>query len=552
MTASDTFDYLILGAGSAGCVLANRLSEDRGNTVHVLEAGPMDRHLMIHIPAGVYHVVKNPAINWNYYSETEPGCEGREIQLPRGKVAGGSSSINSMVYIRGHPHDYDRWSSESGLDQWAYARCLPYFKRCESSDRGENEWRGGHGPLGVTRGTLDNPLFDALWEAGLQSGQGTSEDLNGYRPEGIARLDSTTKNGRRSSAAVAHLRPALPRPNLSLTTNALINRLLIENDRAVGVEYESRGETHQLRANKAVIVSCGAIKTPQLLMLSGIGPADYLKSMNIKTQIDLPGVGQNLQDHLSVVMGFECKKPVTLHHLTHPLKKLQVGTQWLLTRSGIGASNIWEMGGMVYGNQDVDHPNLQYHFTPVYSEWAGRKLKLEQGYQLNCDQLRPLSRGEVKLHSSDPRDRPAAHFNYLNEPYDLRELVEGLKAMQDILTQPAFDPFRGRRITPAPEVLSDRELEAFVRNTATTDYHPCGTCKMGNDEMAVVDQELRVRGVDGLRVVDASVMPDIISGNLNAPTQMIAERAADLIMGKPALPAEHARFHFSEQRGHHQ
>ena len=379
-----------------------------------------------------------------------------------------------------------------------------------------------------------------------------SEDLNGYRPEGIARLDSTTKNGRRSSAAVAHLRPALPRPNLSLTTNALVNRLLIENDRAVGVEYESRGETHQLRANKAVIVSCGAIKTPQLLMLSGIGPADYLKSMNIKTQIDLPGVGQNLQDHLSVVMGFECKKPVTLHHLTHPLKKLQVGTQWLLTRSGIGASNIWEMGGMVYGNQDVDHPNLQYHFTPVYSEWAGRKLKVEQGYQLNCDQLRPLSRGEVKLHSSDPRDRPAAHFNYLNEPYDLRELVEGLKAMQDILTQPAFNPFRGRRISPAPEVLSDRELEAFVRKTATTDYHPCGTCKMGNDEMAVVDQELRVRGVDGLRIVDASVMPDIISGNLNAPTQMGAERAADFIMGKPALPAEYARFHFSEQRGHHQ
>ncbi|HCF72795.1 MAG TPA: choline dehydrogenase, partial [Gammaproteobacteria bacterium] len=311
------------------------------------------------------------------------------------------------------------------------------------------------------------------------------------------------------------------------------------------------GTTHQLRANKAVIISCGAIKTPQLLMLSGIGSADYLKSMNIRTQADLPGVGQNLQDHLSVTMGFECKKPVTLHRLTHPLKKLQVGAQWLLTRSGIGASNIWEMGGMVYGNQNVDHPNLQYHFTPVYSEWTGRKLELQQGYQLNCDQLRPLSRGEVRLRSSDPRDRPAVYFNYLSQPHDLRELIESLKAMQDILAQPAFDPFRSRRISPAPDVTSDRELEAFVRSTATTDYHPCGTCKMGDDEMAVVDQALCVRGVDGLRVVDASVMPDIISGNLNAPIQMIAERAADYILGKPALSAEYARFHFSDQSGDH-
>ena len=546
MAEDKLFDYIILGAGSAGCVLANRLSEDPALDVHVLEAGPMDHKLMIHIPAGVYNVYKDPSINWNYNSESEPECDGRKIQLPRGKVIGGSSSINSMVYMRGHPLDYDRWAQTPGLKAWRYAQCLPYFKRCESSDRGENEWRGGHGPLGVTRGHLENPLFDALWEAGQQSGQGTSEDLNGYKPEGIARLDSTTKNGRRSSAAVAHLKPALTRPNLSLETGTLVNRILIENKRAVGVEYVSRGNTRELRAAKAVIVCCGAIKTPQLLMLSGIGPTDYLKSMNIRSELDLPGVGQNLQDHLTIITGFECTQPVTLHHLTQPLSKLRVGVQWLLTRSGIGASNIWEMGGMVYGNTDAAHPNLQYHFTPVYSEWADRKLLLYPGYQLNCDQLRPLSRGQVKLHSADPRDRPAAHFNYLSHPQDLKELIEALKVMQDILTQPAFDGFRGKRITPAPEVTSDRELADYVRATADTDYHPCGTCKMGSDDQAVVDSELRVHGIDGLRVVDASVMPSIVSGNLNAPTQMIAERAADYILGKPPLSPEHPHFHFGD------
>ena len=537
-------DYLILGAGSAGCVLANRLSKDSSNQVHVLEAGPMDHKLLVHIPAGVYSAFKDPSINWNYQSEQQRHCADRQIELPRGKVIGGSSSINSMVYMRGHPMDYDRWAKLEGLEQWSHANCLGYFRRCESSDRGDSDWRGGHGPLGVTKGKLNNPLFDALMLAGTQSGQGTSDDLNGFKPEGIARLDGTVKNGRRSSAAVAHLRPALKRSNLSLTTHALTNRIILENNKAVGAEFSHKGVTHILRARKAVLVCCGAIKSPQLLMLSGIGDAEQLKQMDIEPALNLPGVGKNLQDHLTVTTAYECTKPVTLHNLSNPIKKLMVGSQWMLNRSGVGASNVWEMGGLVFGNDKVDHPNLQYHFAPIYCEYTGRKIKLFQGFQLNCDQLRPKSRGTVTLRSNNPSDRPLADFNYLEKQHDVNELMEGYRAMHELLQQPAFNEFRGKRINPAPGIKNDADIEAWVRATCSTDYHPCGTCRMGNDADAVVDSELRVHGVDGLRVIDASVMPDIVSGNLNAPTQMIAERAADYILGKPALAAEHAHYHF--------
>ena len=544
MHSESDYDYIIIGAGSAGCVLASRLSEDPNNRVLIIEAGPMDHKLMIHIPAGVYHAYKDPSINWNYQSEPEADCEDRNIDLPRGKVIGGSSSINSMVYMRGHPLDYDRWAENFNLPQWRYADCLPYFKRCEGSDRGENAWHGASGPLGVTQSQLQNPLYDAMMEAGAQSGQGTSEDLNGYKPEGVARLDSTTRFGRRCSAAVAHLRPSLQRPNLSLLTNALTQKIEIANGRAQGVTYRQNGRLRVAHAAKEVIVSCGAIKSPQLLMLSGIGPSDHLKAINQKVIHHLPGVGQNLMDHLCVETAFQCKKPVTLHTLTNPIKKLSVGLQWLVNRSGFGVSNIWEMGGLVYGNQDAVHPNLQYHFAPVFAEWQGRKIQLHQGFVLQADQLRPKSRGEIKLHSNDPNDRPAAHFNYLSHPDDLTELVEAMRTKDHLLQQPAFDEFRGERINPAPSLRSDSDLAQWVRANASTDYHPCGTCRMGSDAMAVVDAEMKVYGVDALRVVDASVMPDIVSGNLNAPTQMIAERAADWILGIPQLPPQQAPFHF--------
>ncbi|MCP4433341.1 MAG: choline dehydrogenase [Gammaproteobacteria bacterium] len=540
----DEYDYIILGAGSAGCVLANELSQNPDNRVLILEAGPMDHKLMIHMPAGVHHAYKDPSINWNYQSEAEPGLDQRNITLPRGKVIGGSSSINSMVYMRGHPQDYDLWASRHKLSEWSFAKCLPYFKHCECSDRGADDWRGDKGRLGVTRGKLDNPLYDAFFEAGRQSGQGYSEDLNGFQPEGLARLDSTTKHGRRCSAAIAHLKPALPRPNLSLKVNALVHRVVIENNRAVSVIFEHQDRVHNIKAAREVIVCAGAIKSPQILMLSGIGPSEHLNDFGIDVVRHLPGVGQNLQDHLTVDVVHECTRAVTFDRYQNSLRQLAIGLQWIFTRKGFVASNVWEAGGFIYGNHKVDFPNLQYHFAPVNYEYQGEKIKLSQGFITQLDQLRPRSKGEIRLLSSDPAHRPAAHFKYLSDVSDVGELVEAVKRIRELLVQRAFDDLRGRELRPGPEVTSDRDIEAYVRVNASTDYHPSCSCRMGVDEMAVVDAEMRVHGVDGLRVVDASVMPDIVSGNLNAPTQMMALRAADFILGRDALPEFHASFHF--------
>ena len=539
---TETFDYLILGAGSAGCVLANRLSAS-DDSVLLLEAGASDRNPLIHIPAGVYRVYKDAKINWNYRSEPEPGCAERRIECPRGKVVGGSSSINAMVYMRGHPLDYDRWAADFNLPQWSYQNCLPYFKKSESSSRGENDWRGASGPLGVSVSTMQNPLYDALMEAGRQSGQGVSDDLNGYRPEGIARLDRTVRDGRRCSAAVAYLKPALRRDNLSLRVNTLVEKILLEGERAVGVQVKRGNRRYEIRANKSVIVCCGAINSPQLLMLSGIGAADALREHGIVPRINLTGVGQNLQDHPFIHTAFHCTKPVTLDYLARPLHKLRVGAQWLLTRGGAAASSIWEMGGLVRGDSDA-HANFQYHFAAVYGTYE--RMKLIQGYQLNVDLLRPKSRGSVTLTSADPSASPAVKFNYLTAPEDIRGMKEGYAKMQELMMQPAFDALRGARIVPAPTITSDTEIEHYIRATVSTDYHPCGTCRMGDDDDAVTDGAMRVRGVDGLRVVDASVMPDLVSGNLNAPVMMIAERAADFILGNEPLPAERASFHFSD------
>jgi choline dehydrogenase len=540
------YDYIILGAGSAGCVLANRLSESGEYSVLIVEAGPLDNKLLIHIPAGVHSVYKDPSINWNYQSEAEPDLAQRQIDLPRGKVLGGSSSINAMVYMRGHPLDYDRWQSELGLQGWSYADCLPYFRAGETAERGEDEWRGGSGPLGVARAKLENPLFDAFLQAGESAGQGVSKDLNGYQPEGVARLDSTIRNGRRCSAAVAHLKPALKRDNLQLVTHALVEQVLLENKRATGVRFQHGGKVCVIRARREVIVACGAIKSPQLLMLSGIGPADELARHGITLRHQLPGVGQDLQDHLKIHCTWRCTRPITYQHMSRPWNKLRVGLRWLRSHDGFAASNIWEAGGLIRGNDGVDYPNLQYHFAPVAAGWKGRRIQLLQGFTLQVDQLRPASKGHIELISANPADRPAVHFNYLAEPLDLRELVEGFHKMQQLIAQPAFIASRGERTEPMPEVSSKTDIENWIRSSASTDYHPSCSCRMGLDERAVVDAEMRVHGLDNLRVVDASAMPAIVSGNLNAPTQMMAARAADFILGKPQKPAEFASFHFQK------
>ena len=538
------YDYIILGAGSAGCVLANRLSETGEHSILIIEAGPMDNKLMIHIPAGVSSVYKDPSINWNYQSEVEPDLSQRHIELPRGKVLGGSSSINSMVYMRGHPRDYDRWNDELGLPGWRYADCLPYFRAGETSERGASEWRGASGPLGVARAKLENPLFDAFLQAGESAGQGLSEDLNGFQPEGVARLDSTIRDGRRCSAAVAHLKPALSRSNLELVTGALVEQILLEQGSARGVRVNYRGERHNVQARREVILACGAIKSPQLLMLSGIGPAAELGRHDIPLRHELPGVGRNLQDHLKIHCSWHCTQPINYQHSTRPWNRLAIGLRWLTTHKGFGASNIWEAGGLIRGNEQVDYPNLQYHFAPIWAEFEGRRLRMLQGFTLQADQLRPASRGYIALNSADPADRPAVHFNYLADDFDLRELREGFQKINELVSQPAFDNLRGKRSEPMPNVKSAGDIERWVRATASTDFHPSCSCRMGTDEFAVVDGQMKVHGIDRLRVVDASVMPSIVSGNLNAPTQMMAARAADFILGKTPLAAEFAHFHF--------
>jgi len=533
------YDYVIVGGGSAGCALANRLSADPANRVLVLEAGRMDFKwdVFIHMPAALAYPIGSRFYDWKYESEPEPFMGGRKVYHARGKVLGGSSSINGMIFQRGNPMDYEKWAAVEGMEQWGYKNCLPYFKRMENCLAGPDDWRGGDGPLELERGPASNPLFKAWLEAGPQAGFRRTDDVNGHRQEGFAAFDKNVKRGRRLSAARAYLHPVLKRPNLDLVTRAHANRVMFEGNRAVGVEYRRGRKTKTVRAKE--VISCGgAFNSPQLLQLSGIGEAEHLKSLGIPVVKDLPGVGQHMQDHLEVYIQYACKEPVSMQPHLAKWKAPWIGFQWLF-RKGPAATNHFEAGAFVKSNPDEPYPNLMFHFLPIAIRYDGTAPTEGHGYQVHVGPMFSDSLGWVKIKSTDPREKPAVQFNYLSTERDRREWIEAVRTARRILTQPAFDKFNGGEISPGTGVETDQEIMDWVARDGETALHPSCTCRMGVDDMSVVDPStMRVHGVDGLRVVDASVMRIVTNGNIYAPTMMIAERAADMILGNDQLPPE--------------
>ncbi|MFO1088114.1 MAG: choline dehydrogenase [Hyphomicrobiales bacterium] len=538
MTRND-YDYVIVGSGSAGSVLASRLGEDPAVRILVLEAGPMDRSLyMLRMPAALAEPLKSERYNWAYWSEPEPFLDGRRVYYPRGRVVGGSSSINGMVYLRGNPQDYDGWARTNGLEHWSFAHCLPYFKRMETSALGPSEMRGGSGPLRVTIPDFDNPLFEAFIEAGKAAGLGYTDDVNGLRQEGMCKFERSTFKGVRSSAARRYLHPARSRGNVALETNVRVARIVIESGRATGVEYVKDGARVVVHASREVLVCAGAFNSPQILKLSGIGPADELRQHGIAVAADLPGVGENLQDHLDLLIQYRCTQPVSLYPATTPLGRAAVGIRWLLFKTGVGASNIWEAGSFFRSRPDAPYPNLQHHFAPVAISYDGNEKVDGHGFQVHVSQMRPRSRGWVRLASGDPFQPPRIRFNHLEDEEDRRELRDGIRITREVIRQAPMDPFRGAEIAPGEHVRSDTDLDAFARAKVETSHHPSCTCRMGLDEMSVVDGAGKVHGIERLRVVDASIMPNVVTANLNATVIMMAEKLADAIAGTSPLPPQ--------------
>lgn len=547
---TEDFDYIIVGAGSAGCVLANRLTEDSDVKVLLLEAGPGDRSIFIHMPSAFAYPLANDKFNWFYHSEPEPFMDNRPMYCPRGRVLGGSSSINGMVYIRGHALDYDGWASYKGLENWSYADCLPYFRKAETRGKGGDAYRGDSGPLNVSTGACENPLYQAFIEAAQQAGYAYTADMNGYRQEGIGPMDMTVHKGRRWSTAMAYLRPAMKRPNLQVRTRALVAKVAFaprtspdtSPPRAIGVEVVHGHRTDLIRANREVILCGGAINSPQLLMLSGVGNPDDLRKLGIPVVAALRGVGANLQDHLETYVQYQCKEPITLYSAMNPVAKVKIGAEWMLKGTGLGATNHFESGGFIRSEAGVKHPDLQYHFLPMAIQYDGSAPASFHGFQAHVGPMRPTSRGAVTLKTASPKDAPRILFNYMATEQDRKEMRAGIRLTREIFSQPAFDKYRGDAVSPKDDVQTDAQIDAHIREHGESALHPSCTCRMGTDDMAVTDGAGRVHGISNLRVVDASIMPDVISGNLNAPTIMLAEKLADTIRGKAALPRSDAPF----------
>ncbi len=536
------YDYVIIGGGSAGCALANRLSADPANKVLVLEAGRKDWKwdVFIHMPAALTYPIGSRFYDWKYESEPEPHMGGRRVYHARGKVLGGSSSINGMIFQRGNPLDYDRWADEvEGMETWDYAHCLPYFKRMENRLVGGDEWRGDDGPLRLETGPATNPLFQAWLEAGEQGGWGRTDDVNGFKQEGFAPFDKNMTRGRRLSAARAYLHPVLDRPNLDLVTLARVDQIHLDGNRATGVTYKRGRRRHTVQANE--IISCGgAFNSPQLLQLAGIGDPDHLRSVGVEPVVELPGVGENLQDHLEVYIQYSCKQPVSMQPHLAQWKKPWIGLQWL-ARRGPAATNHFEAGAFLRSNDEVDYPNLMFHFLPIAIRYDGSVPSGGHGYQVHIGPMYSDVRGHVRIRSTDPGEHPAVQFNYLSTGNDRKEWIEAVRTARQILNQPAFEPYNGGEISPGPSVETDQEILDWVAKDAETALHPSCTCAMGTGPMSVVDPDsFKVHGTEGLRVVDASVMPNISNGNIYAPTMMIAERAADAILGNELLAPDHA------------
>ncbi|MCP4279442.1 MAG: choline dehydrogenase [Alteromonas sp.] len=533
-----TFDYIIVGAGSAGCVLANRLSENPKHKVLLLETGGSDKSIFIKMPTALSIPMNTDKYAWQFNTEKEPYLNNREMHCPRGKVLGGSSSINGMVYVRGHAKDFDEWEAH-GAEGWNYQACLPYFQKAETWYKGNDAYRGGNGELGVNNGNeMKNPLYTAFIKAGEQAGYDITSDYNGKQQEGFGPMHMTVKDGVRSSASREYLDPVKSRKNLTIVTGALVTKVVLEDKVAKGVEYVVNGKTETAATSNEVILSAGSIGSPHILQLSGIGDKDILEKAGVDVKHHLPGVGQNLQDHLEFYFQYKCKQPITLNRKLGLISKGLIGARWLLNRSGLGATNHFESCAFIRSKADVQWPDIQYHFLPAAIRYDGKSAFDGDGFQVHVGHNKPKSRGSVTLQSANPTVPPKILFNYLQHPDDIEGFRACVRLTREIIAQSAFDDFRDGEIQPGEHIQTDEEIDAFVREAVESAYHPSCSCKMGEDEMAVVDSQTNVHGIEGLRVVDSSIFPTIPNGNLNAPTIMVAEKAADIILGKPALPPQ--------------